>query len=199
MLEAVVAVMVVAALLRHRATRRTALIAQAVFADTERRVWGRSQTVAILDAMLPTTHPYARKSAANIYRHFDRWKTLDELEEEYPPGPSWRAQFRFDRAYVVMYACAHHNTTARHAHLSSNRPPASPTSTQVHQEAGQAAVLRQEAHRRGQDVGGPRVRPRSAPQPPGLAQASVQRHGGHLAHRKAINIRVRCCDCCNCL
>lgn len=105
MLEVALATLVVAAILRLRARRRMVLMAQALFADTERRVWGRSQTVAILDAMLPTTHPYARKSAANIYRYFDRWKTLDELEEEYPPGPSWRAQFRFDRPCVVIIAC----------------------------------------------------------------------------------------------
>ena len=114
------ATVVVAAILRHRARRRLALMGQAVFAEIDARVWRRSQTMAILDAIVPTIHPYATRSAASIYRHFDRRKTLEELELEYPPGPTWRAQFRFDRGYVDVMMHAHaasrHKTTARHAH-----------------------------------------------------------------------------------
>ena len=93
----VITTLALLAMLRQRARRRLDLLTQSVIAEWERRVWGRSQTVAILDAMLPTVHPYATRSTANIYRHFDRRNTLEELEKDYPPGPKWRSQFRFDR------------------------------------------------------------------------------------------------------
>ena len=94
MLEVLIVALVLAALHRQRLRRRRAALS---FAEAEARVWARSQVVAILDAMLPAIHPYATKSTAHLYRHFDRRKTLDELEKDYPPGQSWLAQFRFDR------------------------------------------------------------------------------------------------------
>lgn len=100
------------------------------------------------------------------------------------------------RSRVSCNACmyASHDHGPARALTPEKSIPVPLTSTQVHQEAGQASLLRREAHSRGQDVGGPRVCPRSASEPPGLAQASVQRHGGHVAHREAVHLRVRNCD-----
>ena len=40
-------------------------------------------------------HIYNVSKAAGLYRHFDRRKTLAQMEEEHPSGADWNAQFRF--------------------------------------------------------------------------------------------------------
>ena len=66
--------------------------------DAEEAWWNELNIDAkLLEEYFIDTHPYNVLSAANLYRHFEIRKTLDEMEAEHPTGADWNAQFRFAR------------------------------------------------------------------------------------------------------
>jgi hypothetical protein len=63
---------------------------------------GLSCVAKLLQEYSIDVHPYNVSSAANLYRHFNDRKTLDEMEAEHPTGADWNAQFRFARRYEAL-------------------------------------------------------------------------------------------------
>ena len=69
---------------------------QKMLQDSEDRRDGEVRVAAaLLDDHLINVHPYNVTTAADLYRHFDKRKTLADIEREHPTGPDWNAQFRF--------------------------------------------------------------------------------------------------------
>lgn len=69
---------------------------QQVKRDEEMEEERRRSFMAELSELVDDLHPY-NVEASRLYRHFERRKTLAEMEAEHPMGSDWNAQFRFSR------------------------------------------------------------------------------------------------------
>ncbi len=81
----------------RRVHRRRLARHRRALAKGQAAIWAVGQVCVVLDTMIYATHPYNTRSVARLYQHFERRRTLDEIEAMFPPGALWLSQFRFER------------------------------------------------------------------------------------------------------